>query len=196
MSKYFLYGTRLSEFEQLMMLVPNVTPRKTGLIILENLETETNQIQDNVGYKKTVRSSFLNLHDYDLNKRLQTLIKRWNGKWFLSEGHKQRFMERNISHNSKRIGAVIYLLAADEDLWRRSCHLISVDRIDLSKIQLQGIGIDCYALYKTAKMIATGKAYIHLDEIVDEQLIDNFLFQAIIHSILIAKNGTNILKQI
>lgn len=33
MSKFFMYGSELQELEQLMMLVPNFLPRRSGVII-------------------------------------------------------------------------------------------------------------------------------------------------------------------
>ena len=54
MSRYFLYGTRFSEFEQMMMLVPNFTQRKKGLIIMENLTAESSQ--SNATYKRLVKT--------------------------------------------------------------------------------------------------------------------------------------------
>lgn len=35
MSKFFMYGTDLHELEQLMMLVPNFTPRRSGVIVMK-----------------------------------------------------------------------------------------------------------------------------------------------------------------
>ncbi len=35
MSKLFMYGTRLQEFEQMMMLVPNFTKLGEGLVVLK-----------------------------------------------------------------------------------------------------------------------------------------------------------------
>ncbi|MPM99895.1 hypothetical protein SDC9_147090 [bioreactor metagenome] len=62
-------------------------------------------------------------------------------------------------------------------------------------IPLRGISTDGYALYQTARTIATGKEYIHINEIADEQLIGNFAFRAIIHSILIARNGNHLIMR-
>lgn len=37
MSKLFMYGTRLQEFEQMMMFVPNFTKRGKGVIVLKGV---------------------------------------------------------------------------------------------------------------------------------------------------------------
>lgn len=38
MSKFFMYGTELHELEQLMMLVPNFMPRRSGVIVVKEVE--------------------------------------------------------------------------------------------------------------------------------------------------------------
>ena len=60
MSRYFLYGTRFSEFEQMMMLVPNFTPKKKGVIITEDLIISNGQSV--ASYKILLRKCFGNLH--------------------------------------------------------------------------------------------------------------------------------------
>jgi len=90
MSRYFLCGTKFSEMEQMMMLVPNFTSRRRGLIIMENLTTESSQSNSN--YKRLVKNCFANFRHGYLNKRLQNLIQSFHGEWFLNATHKQRFM--------------------------------------------------------------------------------------------------------
>lgn len=190
MSRYFLYGTKFSEMEQMMMLVPNFTSRRRGLIIMENLTTESSQSNSN--YKRLVKNCFANFRHGYLNKRLQNLIQSFDGKWFLNATHKQRFMSIHKPYIAKKVCAVIYLLSADEDLWNRAYGSIHSGEINLMDISLRGISTEGYALYQTARTIATGKEHIHINEIADEQLIGNFAFRAIIHGILIARNGSHI----
>jgi len=192
MSRYFLYGTRFSEFEQMMMLVPNFTQRKKGLIIMENLTAESSQ--SNATYKRLVKNCFANFRHRYLNKRLQKLTQNFTGDWFLTPAHKQRFMTICKPYISKKVCAIIYLLSADEDLWNRALVHIHPGEVSLMDIPLRGISTDGYALYQTARTIAIGKEYIHINEIADEQLIGNFAFRAIIHGILIAKNGGHIVQ--
>lgn len=45
MSKFFMYGTELQEMEQLMMLVPNFITRKSGVIVMKNLQYEKNDLR-------------------------------------------------------------------------------------------------------------------------------------------------------
>ena len=40
MSKSFMYGSELQELEQLMMLVPNFLPRRSGVIVVQRIRNE------------------------------------------------------------------------------------------------------------------------------------------------------------
>ena len=151
--------------------------------------------EDNSTYKRLLKNCFGNFRHRYLNKRLQKLIQSFRGEWFLTAAHKQRFMTICKPYTSKKICAVTYLLSADEDLWNRASGHICSGEINLTDIPLRGISTDGYALYQTARTVATGKEHIHINEIADEQLIGNFAFRAIIHGILIAKNGTHLVMR-
>ena len=40
MSKFFMNGSEFQEIEQLMMLVPNFLPRRSGVIVVQNFGNE------------------------------------------------------------------------------------------------------------------------------------------------------------
>jgi len=56
-------------------------------------------------------------------------------------------------------------------------------------ICLKEINTDGYALYQTAKTISTGNECIKINELADKELIDDFIFKAIINSSLINRYG-------
>lgn len=74
MSRYFLYGTRFSEFEQMMMSVPNFKPRRKGVIIMRGtkvlIEDTSNQFTEKT-YKQLLKNNFSKFHNRKLDKRLQ-----------------------------------------------------------------------------------------------------------------------------
>jgi len=192
MSRYFLYGTRFSEFEQMMMLVPNFTPKKKGVIITEDLIISNGQSV--ASYKILLRKCFGNLHHRYLNKRLSKLLQKFRGDLFLSDVHRHWFSSCCTPYANKRTCAVLYLISATDDLWARASPHISSGKINLVAIPLRGIDTDDYAIYQKARSIATGTKRITINEIADEQLIGNFAFRAIIHSELISKFGGEILS--
>ncbi|MEG0273382.1 MAG: hypothetical protein RR622_09150 [Hydrogenoanaerobacterium sp.] len=192
MSRYFLYDTRFSEFEQMMMLVPNFIPRKKGLIVMENLADESSQ--GSTDCKILVKSCFADSRNRYFNKRLQKLMQSVDGDCFLNTNHKQRFMSKYNSYMHKKNCAILYLLSVDEDLWQRSYRSIHADRITLTDISLRGISTDGYAVYQTARTVSTGKEHIYINEIADDQLIGDFAFKAIILGILVARYGGEVLS--
>lgn len=226
MSKLFMYGTRLQEFEQMMMLVPNFTKRGKGLIVLKGFPfteedvacrfcTEypkcksddskclvlSERLKANaVCYESIVKNTFKYFREYNLKKRLSQQVSEFNGDFFCDSSHRQRF--ENIINIKNRVVkkidnnqflATLFLLTADDELWEWSNPHIYLTKVDFKSIHLKGIDTNRYAVYQTAKTIATGKEYIKLNEIADESLIDDKTFQAIIHAILLAKYGTEIL---
>ncbi|MCI1965082.1 MAG: hypothetical protein LKJ17_02950 [Oscillospiraceae bacterium] len=224
MSKLFMYGTRLQEFEQMMMLVPNFSKRGKGLIVLKGFPfteedvscrfcTEYPKCKNDeskclvlserlkanaVCYESIVKNTFKDFKTYNLKKRLSKLILEFNGDFFCDSSHQQRFeniikTKDRVVKNNDQFLATLFLLTADHELWEWSKSHIYLTKVDFKSIHLKGIDTNRYAVYQTAKTIFTGKEYIKLNEIADESLIDEKTFQAIIHAILLAKYGTEIL---
>jgi hypothetical protein len=222
MSKLFVYGTELEEFEQLMMLVPNFLPRKREVIVLKKIVKEeedlglktisnyftdisglkaTNHISNNKNiYDQIVRKCFEKNECVNLNKRITYLIKNDYGEIFLNQVHRSRFLSvcrlqnQSIEGRDSDYLATLFLLTADDKLWSAARGNIYVDSFDFRKMHLNGINTDGYAIYQMARTIYLGREYIKLDEIADTALIGNATFKVIIHAILIAKYGANILK--
>lgn len=226
MSKLFMYGTRLQEFEEMMMLVPNFTKRGKGLIVLKGIpfsEEDTacrfctvykkcknddskclvfsERLKVNaVCYESIVKNTFKDFREYNLKKRLSKLISQYSRDFFCDSSHRQRFeniikiKNRVVKNIDYQFLATLFLLTADHELWEWSNPHIYLTKIDFKSIHLKGIDTNRYAIYQTAKTISTGKEYIKLNEIADESLIDDKTFQAIVHAILLAKYGQEVLS--
>lgn len=117
MSKFFMYGSELQELEQLMMLVPNFLPRRSGVIVVQRFRSEegstglerdfehitaycssnvssgvTNKIAGGyINYEEIVCSCFEKCESHHLNVRLGDLIRNHDGELFLSPKHRSRF---------------------------------------------------------------------------------------------------------
>lgn len=117
MSKLYMYGTELQELEQLMMLVPNFMPRKSGMIVVHGRNRQTlvskchpcpnderrrqkNETGDpnserNIlvfdSYKDIAFSCFKRRRSFRLNQRLIELVRHYDGEIFLNENHRLRF---------------------------------------------------------------------------------------------------------
>ena len=223
MSELFMYGTSLEGIEQLMMLVPNFQPRKSGIVInnyfncggakdcnynVNNISNRCNDCGyihsdilfnvDKLRYKDLVKECFGKINNHPLKDRLKLLTNNFKGEMFLNHEHKEKFY--NALHNqdldiydiSPRHIAILFLLTADESLWKTSEHIVSPNKFDLNQICLREISTNGYALYQTAKTIWTGKECIRINELADADLIDDMTFKAIINSALIVRYGTDI----
>ncbi|WP_202708541.1 hypothetical protein [Sporosalibacterium faouarense] len=224
MSKLFMYGTSLEGIEQLMMLVPNFQPKRSGIVINNyfnckggvkdcncNVANVSNRCDtcvyihpsimlnvDKVEYKHIIRDCFGKIKNHFLKDRLKLLTSNFKGEIFLNHNHKEIFyhvlnkQDIYIDDISPRYIAILFLLTADEMLWKISEHAVKPNGFDFSQICLKQISTEGYAMYQTAKTIWTGKEYIKISEIADEDLIDEIAFKAIINSALITRYGADI----
>ena len=224
MSKLFMYGTSLEEIEQLMLMVPNFQPRRSGIVINNYFncrggvkDCNCNVINvskvldkcgyigsdfkvnvDNKRYKDSVMECFGKIKNNSLRERLKELGKSFKGEIFFNYQHEERFynflQEENcgIDNISSRCLAILFLLSADKNLWRNSEEILKNNRIDLKNICLKDTDTNTYALYQTAKTLSTGKECIRINELADRNLIDDYIFKAIINSALINRYGAEL----
>ena len=117
MSRYFMYGTSLGGIEQLMVMVPNFQPRRSGIVInnyfncrggdkdckmdVININDSCRDcISDNWNfkinldkkrYKDLVMDCFGRIKNNFLRDRLKEVSKSFRGEIFLNYQHKERF---------------------------------------------------------------------------------------------------------
>ena len=117
MSKLFMYGTPLEGTEELMVMVPNFQPRRSGIVInnyfncrrgvkdcncnvinvskdLDKCGYIGSDFEANVDkkrYKDLVMECFGKIKNNSLRERLKTLSKSFKGEVFLNHRHKERF---------------------------------------------------------------------------------------------------------
>ena len=168
MSKYFMNDSELQELEQLMMLVPNFSPRGRGIIVVHGFGKADEQERE-----EEVRPTLPEQFRFDSVCRLQEIL---------------------VENRSPILLAVLFLLTADDKLWSAAKDHVYDNHLDFKKMNLSGINTDGYAIYQMAKTIYTAREYIRMDEIADKFLIGDQAFKAIIHSILIAKYGSTALQ--
>ena len=224
MSKLFMYGTSLEGIEQLMVMVPNFQPRRSGIVInnyfncrggdkdcrMGVINVDNNcrvcasddlNFKVNVNkkiYKDLVMDCFGRIKNKTLRDRLKELSKSFKGEVFLNYQHKERFynflQEQNwvIDDISSRFIAILFLLSADESLWKNSEEILKDNKVDLKKICLKGIDTNAYALYQTANTLSSGRECIKINELADKELIDDITFKVVINSALINRYGTEL----
>ena len=117
MSKLFMYGSDFQELEQLMMLVPNFSPRRSGVIVVQKIRNEPKHVNSrkrgkfiteycnsesndqllnqgltgHMNYEEIINKCFKANDYYSLNKRLRELARSYGGNFFLNPIHESRF---------------------------------------------------------------------------------------------------------
>lgn len=153
---------------------------------------------DKKRYKDIVMDCFGRIKNHSLRDRLKELSKSFKGEVFLNYQHKERFynflQEENWqTHDiSSRYIAILFLLTADEILWKNSKEILKDNKIDLKKICLKDTDTNAYALYQTAKTLSSGRECIRSNELADKELIEDMTFKANINSALINRYGAGL----
>ena len=112
---------------------------------------------DRCRYRELVRECFGKINKYLLKERLKSLANKFKGEIFLNHNHKERFY--NILHKqdldihdiSLRYISIIFILTANESLWKSSEEILRSNGIDLNQVCFKGANTQGYALYQTAK---------------------------------------------
>ncbi|HEY4544287.1 MAG TPA: hypothetical protein VIG40_06550 [Tissierellaceae bacterium] len=153
---------------------------------------------DKKRYKDLVMECFGKIKNNSLRNRLKELSKNFKGEIFLNHNHKEIFYNVLQNHGSDindinpRHIAILFLLTADERLWKASKNSIRLNGFNFEVICLKEINTEGYALYQTAKTLSTGKECIRINELADKDLIDDYIFKAIINSALINRYGAEL----
>ena len=131
MSKYFMYGTELQELEQMMMLVPNFMPRRSGVIIVKKLQNKNESIRcidcnyfigsqcsknicscfterleaGMICYETIVKNCYKEFKSYHFKRRLARLVRNFDGDIFINPIHRFRFYKvcriQNVSMENR-----------------------------------------------------------------------------------------------
>lgn len=153
-----------------------------------------------VPYKELLKICFENLQNKRLKARLRKLASGQCSGWFYNDDHRRRFEQAkaalriNLHAMSPQYAAALFLLTADEQLWRIAQKGITHHSITFGQMKLRNISPDAYALYQTAKSLYTGKESITVAELADPELIDGPLLTTIVNGILVTRFGTDMFK--
>ena len=160
-----------------------------GCIILpERLEAGV------VGYEELVSTTFN--YNRILFRRLQTSIKYFPGSLWRDENHESRFLYATAGCREifMKPGyyAAVYLLTADEDLYKRCSQCFLRSSINFKNVQIQGIGTFGYTLLSYAKKLYGGRNDLTMGELLDEEIIPQEEFTLIVNAIMLNRHGRDI----
>ena len=144
-----------------------------------------------VGYQEAVREAIK--PDLLLRRRLNRLVTAYPGAFWVSPEHKRR-MEwtkavNRYRPNANEYYAAMYLLTANDALYRHTWSCFVTKGIDFRKARLKGISPHNYALFMAAKGVYTGTNLIPAEDLADREIVDDQAFRLMVNAWLIEKFG-------
>ncbi len=160
-----------------------------GCIILpERLEAGV------VGYEELISTTFN--YNRILFRRLQTSIKYFPGSLWRDENHESRFLYATAGCREVFVKpgyyAAVYLLTADEDLYKRCSQCFLRSSITFKNVRIQGIGTFGYTLLFYAKKLYGGRNDLPMEELLDEEIIPQEEFTLIVNAMMLNRHGRDI----
>ena len=112
---------------------------------------------------------------------------------FKEKRHEKRFKEylkeKDIRYSNREF-ATIYLLTADEQLWKKAQDGIENGKLDFKKIKLKGINIRGYAFCKVAMDIYNGNtSHMDVKDLANKNIISNNVYRVIEQALQICRFG-------
>jgi hypothetical protein len=152
-----------------------------------------------VDYGEVVWAMFKN-PSVMLRWRLRYLVDHFEDSMWESERHEKRFhrmwaeMGTRKKRDTPQFFAALYLLTANEDVWRRAYNAFSVNGITMEYVRLCGISVPNYALVQAAKSIYLNTDHFTVADLEDSEAVSTDAFRLVVNAVLIARYGRDVLK--
>lgn len=117
------------------------------------------------------------------------MLFRNNRHKLLFETERQR-----MQRPDNRKLAVLYLLTADDSLWRAAKRWLQDGKVNLVNVHLGNISSNSYALWKAVKEIQSGEKQISLRELSNTEDISDQAFQLIVRAVTVMRLGVKALQ--
>lgn len=119
---------------------------------------------------------------------------------FKGNEHK-RIFTREIAHcKSKHIPyyflSALFLLTSNKKLWQRASKQVSVFKINWKAIDIRGVGVHEYALYKLAKDLYHDTSYLTIMDLYDDQIFNDQAIQMVYSALDIRRHGMALFSSI
>ena len=152
-----------------------------------------------VSYAAAVRELFGALHVPELRWRLEWLIKSYNGSFWLNTEHEYntRLLLRSVGYQAwrnPRFFAALYLFGSNRGLLKRAWNACLPGGFEPVFIVMRGVSEHDYTLIQAAKALMCGGLGLTLYDLADAEIVDDEEFRLIIHALLIANYGPDVLK--
>lgn len=201
MTARFLSNTKYADTEFEMQLIPGFTPRRCGMSVSrfeysardcdclrERFVEGCVPLTELLGVlAKEVREQPFVARVSRLSSRPLTIYETCGHRLRYEAAHKE-----NLTGSAAQTAAV-FLLTADPFLWGKARMAVTPQGICFSKIHIQGVDLDGYVLFHTAKDLYTGTKHISLSELTDPELVSDSAFRLLVTAFLIRRYGAEVL---
>ena len=150
-------------------------------------------------YAEVIRDTF-KAPSFILAARPRRLLNSYCGPGWEDEQHYRRFgrmlaeMGYGKGRNTPRFYAALFLLTANESIWRRAYNCFGRRGIEFRYFRYHGISIGDYARACAARSIACGADNFTLSDLEDREAVDDTTFRLVVSAVLIARYGMDVLK--
>ena len=152
-----------------------------------------------VSYAAAVRGLFGGVENEALIQRLGQLVLHFRGSLWLSAEHE--FNTRQLLQSvgfgawrNPRFFASLYLFGSNRALMKRAWNACMPGGFEPRYMVMRGVSEHDYTLIQAAKALMCGGLGLTLYDLADAEIVDDEEFRLIIHALLIANYGPDVLK--
>lgn len=197
---YFMAGTQLAGVERLMREGGECCPMKRlrDQAVADFFLTR-NQRAAASTYEEQLAHLMKRIPDMDFRKRVEKMAEEIGEKGgvYRNENHERHFeLLKEYPglvplREKPAYAAGLFLLSADERLWKSSRDAVTPKEIHFWDIRLAESGTDGYVLFHMARDFYYGTDFVKLADLVDQELVEDSIFRLIIHAGFIRELGIN-----
>ena len=96
-----------------------------------------------------------------------------------------------LNHENSKLLAAVYLLSADERLWKSAWSQINMNDISFGKIKPKVLSSDTYTLFCAAKDLYLGSEHFSFSDLADPAVVDITRFCLVLNALGIVRFGYN-----
>ncbi len=90
--------------------------------------------------------------------------------------------------------AALFILTSDNKLWNKAKYAVTINGIDFKSIDVKGINSDEYTLFKASQDILEGTRHLDLNDLGDNKVIGDNIFELIKTALYVRRYGIDALK--
>lgn len=185
---FFITEPELLRLEKLMILVPNFTPRRSGVRVCEDKE-----LPCGLSHDELIRNTMHNVRNPAFRQRLNDYLneRKEYAMNFRGQRHQSLFL-KELQKREKPTAAMLcalYLLTADCRLWSRVRANVHASDIQFQEIRLGDISPEAYTLFMTAKDLYCGSKHITIRDLADKEIVSPQLFGILCEAMTLRRYG-------